>query len=1109
MGVSAFKLISAGSDGKSIRDTKVQASHGFAPGDVIRYNVPLDGSSEGWTAAVGQSPIEAEVAGVVETVNGTDEFTVVYQGEISLTNMAGITTAGEDVFFLSDVDPGKMSSTPPVSGGHVIKPVMTRIDPAIGIVTNYIGTVIGGRATVSLDAVQPTGTIMPYAGNPAFIPNSWSMCDGQHLSVTEFQELFDRIGKTYGFRQRIYYSSEYDATFAEGGPDEGTTVTQVVDDIVMEGEILPDTWNSSTRTFEIQVFHTKVKEAQGSGAFSEIPDSDIMFKDGYSLTLTVVGQQRTIVPIAALIHEFRKPDLRGRTILGLSEGIPYGETDDGLYMESFLENNTGFESYMLGQEGGEEEHQLTIDELARHIHSDIDGEPSPHEHPHPHPGDHDHPHPHTQHNHPHPHIVDHPHQEGHFHPDDHEDGHVHQSNHEKGHFHPDDHSSGHVHIENHTANHPHKSGHFHPGLHPNQSPHFKVTAHSKAHPKHPSTHAHIDTHTKQHVANHVKDHTADHVSNHQEGHSHISLHNKVHEGPVHLAEHQIGHVHPRHPTYKEKARNLGGGGFGVFDREAARQQRQLNINYSPTPAPSDLTSNKRAMDNAERRSIGEDDVKPTWIPQDKWDEILTGQRQAPWPLISKMYSQGGQRSYGGADGDGFVGDDKPHNNMQPYLALNYIIKVNSVASAAYVDGLDLSLGVSNLTDTEDDATYDTGDVLVYHGGQSPGLLNKWKAFRLFDGWTADIDLQPNQGFKFFMPGASGSAVGPRGAVTFGAQLRPQNKSSVVASYGDIELGAYAGTNARLIDAGVMTPSQPTNYISLNGSNDGHIVTDSKKDVANVISSMTSLTPTVFGQNTFVNKWTVGRGGQGGGLSGASADGADGAGNKKYEEILRVTDTGRIGLLTDTEGLDSNATGVVYGSGYTANGKAHTGMHINGGLRLRRGNTVIDGITTDMTTTHALQDNEVPTVGAVKTYVDAKMEADPTANTIRAMVSGVFDLKSVGVTSADHPNHYVVNLNNLTDNTSSTPGELPPAAVAGSMARIGTFLSTGTTPGVIVNPVYTFAPNDYGADDNSNYRLCTTHQYGDGNHNQIAIQLKPSDANLGTYFVNIFAQQLNT
>ena len=81
------------------------------------------------------------------------------------------------------------------------------------------------------------------------------------------------------------------------------------------------------------------------------------------------------------------------------------------------------------------------------------------------------------------------------------------------------------------------------------------------------------------------------------------------------------------------------------------------------------------------------------------------------------------------------------------------------------------------------------------------------------------------------------------------------------------------------------------------------------------------------------------------------------------------------------------------------GKGMKGVGKHGGKRHARKNNraVIDGITTDMTTTHALQDNEVPTVGAVKTYVDAKMEADPTANTIRAMVSGVFDLKSVGVT----------------------------------------------------------------------------------------------------------------
>ena len=70
MGVSAFKLVSAGSDGKSIRDTKVQVSHGLQPGDVIRYDVPLDGSAEGFTAAIATSAIEAEAVGIVESVNG-------------------------------------------------------------------------------------------------------------------------------------------------------------------------------------------------------------------------------------------------------------------------------------------------------------------------------------------------------------------------------------------------------------------------------------------------------------------------------------------------------------------------------------------------------------------------------------------------------------------------------------------------------------------------------------------------------------------------------------------------------------------------------------------------------------------------------------------------------------------------------------------------------------------------------------------------------------------------------------------------------------------------------------------------------------------------------
>ena len=1101
MAHSAFKLMASGSDGKSIRDTKVQLNHGFLPGDVIRYNVPLDGSAEGWTAAVGTSPIEAEVAGIVESITGTDEFTVVYQGEISLSNISGITTAGEDVFFLSDVNPGKMQTSAPTSGGHVIKPVLTRIDPAIGIVTNYIGTTIGGRATVSLDAVQPTGTIMPYAGNPAFIPDTWSMCDGQHLDAVQYQELFDRIGTTYGFRQTLFFGDEVDGIFGDDGPDLNTTVSQVLENgDEVQGTIVSDSWNPVRRSVVLQVFDTQTVEKEGSRAYAEVPEGR-RFQVERTIVLHKDEVPQAVTPISAPVTEFRKPDLRGRTILGLSEGIPYPLTVDGLYMESFLENDTGFEKYILGEKGGEEEHVLTLDELARHIHNDTAGHPGhPGGHPHPdehpgHPGGHPHQIPHTTDGSPLPHTTEFspiPHtSEGSPIPHTSEGSPIPHTSEGS----PIPHTSEGSPIP-HTsfgspAPHPVSTKVSSPGISKVFHPDFTKKDTGPPHLSEHSNTAHPEPHTEPHTVNH---------------------------GGTIPGVSQVNTVTPTREMQttglQKKERALGGGGMELFSRDQLQFQRALNI-VSPTPAPSDLIDNQRAFAQAKQRSVKDMGSKPDWMDAKEWEKYTTGEKEAPFPLTFRTYSEGGQRAYGGFDEDGFVGNDSPHNNMQPYLALNYIIKVNSTARAAFVDGLDLSLNMNNLTDVEEDAVYENGDLLIYHGGQEPELKNKWKAFRLFDGWTSDVDILTNQGFKFFMPGASGSAVGEKGAFTIGAQLSPQHDNSVMAAYGDIELGPFSNTFARLIEGINYTSSTPPNYLQMNGNGTENITVDSHSGIDNVIDSMTAKDPNVFGQDVLGSSWTVGRGGMGGGLSGASSDGEDGTAKRKYEEIFRITDTGRIGLLTDGAGLDSTA-GPVYGSGYGV----HTGLHLNGGLRLRRGEVVVDGITTDISETHALEDNEVPTSGAVRDYVDEKFGSVSQAGTIRAMASGIFllnDIITAGGTampggtvdgvpegSIEDTNAllYTIDLNNLSSNTEK---------VAGSAMNYGTFASDGTTAAfmVSVSDMETPATELQRVD---RMRLWYRHR-DEGQHNLVDVYAYGAngsddghtDDNLR---VQIFAQQIN-
>ena len=314
MGVSAFKLISPGSDGKSIRNTIELTSHGFVAGDVLRYYVPVGAGSEGWTAAIADSALGAEVAGVVETVT-ENAFVIVYGGEISLSDFSnGITTDGNDVFFLSDTDPGQLTGTPPINGGSIIKPILTKVSDETAIVTNYIGTAIGGRATVSLDQIQPVGTIMPYAGDPDLLPSGWGICDGSFLSTTDYQELYERIGTKFGVKQTL----EFD-TLPAGA---------IVGDTVLQGSVSGTVESIDGTTVVVTVDHLDT-DADGNN----FPNGDL-FTDG-NITIDDASGNATVT-----VSSFAKPDLQTRTIIGVSAG-----------------------SYVLGELGGAEEITLSASQL--------------------------------------------------------------------------------------------------------------------------------------------------------------------------------------------------------------------------------------------------------------------------------------------------------------------------------------------------------------------------------------------------------------------------------------------------------------------------------------------------------------------------------------------------------------------------------------------------------------------------------------------------------------------------------------------------------------------------------------------------------------------------
>ena len=101
MTTSALKLVTGVLDGKSIRNNIEQTSHGFTAGSVVRFDPTASSGNGGFTLAFATSPSEAEVAGVIEQVSDANNFTIVYQGEINISNFPDTGSTADECYFLS------------------------------------------------------------------------------------------------------------------------------------------------------------------------------------------------------------------------------------------------------------------------------------------------------------------------------------------------------------------------------------------------------------------------------------------------------------------------------------------------------------------------------------------------------------------------------------------------------------------------------------------------------------------------------------------------------------------------------------------------------------------------------------------------------------------------------------------------------------------------------------------------------------------------------------------------------------------------------------------------------------------------------------------------
>ena len=91
-----------------------------------------------------------------------------------------------------------------------------------------------------------------------------------------------------------------------------------------------------------------------------------------------------------------------------------------------------------------------------------------------------------------------------------------------------------------------------------------------------------------------------------------------------------------------------------------------------------------------------------------------------------------------------TGGDQAHNNLQPTVAINWIIKTTANAAAAVIDNLTTQIPLTDLTDVS--ITPSDGDIVMYDASNTP---IKFKAYKLLTNYKPNAE-------KIFQIDTSGS-----------------------------------------------------------------------------------------------------------------------------------------------------------------------------------------------------------------------------------------------------------------------------------------------------------------------------------------------------------------
>ncbi len=349
---STLVLSGGAANTKTLKELLVQTSHGLTVGDVVR----VDPSTSRYVKAKADNATNAEVVGIVNTVVDVDNFEVTYSGYISIPSLAGVSYP---VMFLSGQTAGELTNSPPSFIGSVVKAVASRNHLSGGyIVTNYLGTQIGGSSTVSIDEVQPVGSITPYAG--AVIPDTWLDCNGASYAIADYAELYAKLLGSGGLP--IYgYVATLNGSGVSSVLSAGDYIQYKTTSTAWSGTGSPlTTSNADILALVLSVTATTaVVQTLPIYSNSKFSSTNTLFGNGgFVGTETGTGNYRAYTAQSAFksvsltinsasVTHFNTPDLRARFPVGVNTS-PIGESEaDNTY-------NSALGQFSLGEEGGSE-----------------------------------------------------------------------------------------------------------------------------------------------------------------------------------------------------------------------------------------------------------------------------------------------------------------------------------------------------------------------------------------------------------------------------------------------------------------------------------------------------------------------------------------------------------------------------------------------------------------------------------------------------------------------------------------------------------------------------------------------------------------------------------